>query len=81
MPYLSLVMKKQLISQECADNYPYENYIQRKADSILNIAQWFGNVSTVPAGWHICNGTSGTPDLSLDTQARSGGTLYYIMKL
>jgi len=45
------------------------------------IAQWFGNVSTVPAGWHICNGTSGTPDLSLDTQAISGGVLYYIMKL
>lgn len=27
------------------------------------ILQWSGSVASVPAGWHLCDGTAGTPDL------------------
>ncbi|HZQ46076.1 MAG TPA: hypothetical protein VFC07_03615, partial [Verrucomicrobiae bacterium] len=27
------------------------------------IIMWSGSIATVPAGWHLCDGTSGTPDL------------------
>jgi hypothetical protein len=27
------------------------------------ICMWAGAVATVPAGWHLCDGTAGTPDL------------------
>lgn len=27
------------------------------------IAMWSGSIATIPAGWLLCNGTSGTPDL------------------
>lgn len=27
------------------------------------IVAWSGTVASIPAGWTICNGTSGTPDL------------------
>jgi len=27
------------------------------------IALWSGNIATIPAGWALCNGTNGTPDL------------------
>lgn len=27
------------------------------------IAMWSGSIATIPAGWVLCNGTSGTPDL------------------
>lgn len=27
------------------------------------IAMWSGSVASIPAGWHLCDGTSGTPDL------------------
>jgi microcystin-dependent protein len=27
------------------------------------IALWSGSIATIPAGWLLCNGTSGTPDL------------------
>lgn len=26
------------------------------------IVMWYGSVATIPAGWHLCDGTSGTPD-------------------
>ena len=27
------------------------------------IAMWSGSIATIPSGWLLCNGTSGTPDL------------------
>ena len=27
------------------------------------IVMWFGNVSSIPSGWALCDGTNGTPDL------------------
>lgn len=27
------------------------------------IIKWSGTLATIPAGWHLCDGTSGTPDL------------------
>jgi len=27
------------------------------------IMQWYGSVATIPSGWHICDGTMGTPNL------------------
>lgn len=27
------------------------------------IALWYGSVGTIPAGWALCNGAGGTPDL------------------
>lgn len=29
----------------------------------LMIVGWFGTAGAVPSGWHICDGTSGTPDM------------------
>lgn len=28
------------------------------------IAMWKGSVATIPSGWHLCDGTEGTPDLT-----------------
>ena len=27
------------------------------------ITMWAGTLATIPSGWHLCDGTSGTPDL------------------
>lgn len=27
------------------------------------VMMWYGSVATIPAGWSLCNGTNGTPDL------------------
>ncbi len=27
------------------------------------IVMWAGDIADIPAGWHICDGTMGTPDL------------------
>lgn len=27
------------------------------------IVMWSGTIATIPAGWHLCDGTNGTPDL------------------
>jgi microcystin-dependent protein len=31
---------------------------------IGTILMWSGSIATVPAGWHICDGTNGTPNLT-----------------
>src|SRR6476646_7785896 len=31
---------------------------------IGTILMWSGSIATVPAGWHLCDGTNGTPNLS-----------------
>jgi hypothetical protein len=30
---------------------------------IGSVIMWYGSAGTVPLGWHICDGTNGTPDL------------------
>lgn len=27
------------------------------------IMLWYGSIASIPSGWHICDGTMGTPDL------------------
>ena len=27
------------------------------------IIEWYGSIASIPSGWHLCNGASGTPDL------------------
>lgn len=27
------------------------------------ILLWYGSVANIPGGWHLCDGTAGTPDL------------------
>lgn len=27
------------------------------------IALWHGSIASIPAGWHLCDGAAGTPDL------------------
>lgn len=29
------------------------------------IMLWYGSISTIPSGWHLCDGTMGTPDLRI----------------
>ena len=42
------------------------------------IVMWSGSVASIPSGWHICDGTNGTPDLTgrfvVHADADSGGT-------
>lgn len=28
-----------------------------------SIVLWYGSIATIPTGWHLCNGSDGTPDL------------------
>lgn len=35
---------------------------------------WFDTISSIPAGWHICDGSSGTPDLRDRFIIGAGGT-------
>lgn len=39
------------------------------------IIMWSGAVSAIPAGWHLCDGTAGTPDLR-DRFVGGAGNLY-----
>lgn len=38
------------------------------------ITMWSGEISNVPSGWSLCNGTSGTPDLRDRFVVGAGGT-------
>lgn len=39
-------------------------YIKQGAsDAPGTIKQWYGTVESIPAGWVLCDGTNGTPDL------------------
>lgn len=43
-----------------------EGDTQRVAQAAFVVGQvimWYGNVNNIPAGWHLCDGTNGTPDL------------------
>ncbi|MFI5397605.1 MAG: hypothetical protein ACHQ9S_18870 [Candidatus Binatia bacterium] len=41
------------------------------------IVMWYGSVGAIPSGWHLCDGTSGTPNLTdhFIVSAKSGGAL------
>jgi microcystin-dependent protein len=32
-------------------------------EPIGTIKMWYGTAANVPAGWHVCDGTNGTPDM------------------
>lgn len=38
------------------------------------ICLWSGLLSDIPAGWHLCDGTEGTPDLRARFIVGAGGT-------
>jgi hypothetical protein len=38
------------------------------------IAMWTGTLASIPAGWRLCDGTSGTPNLSQGKYVKSVGT-------
>lgn len=44
------------------------------------IILWSGSIATIPSGWNLCNGTSGTPDLTdrfvICASSDSSGTAY-----
>lgn len=40
-----------------------------------SVQLWAGSVGSIPAGWHLCDGTSGTPDLRGWFVAGAGGGL------
>ena len=46
------------VTKQYADNLTLQNLMP-----IGSIIMWYGTAITVPAGWHICDGTNGTPDL------------------
>ncbi|MDJ0891378.1 MAG: hypothetical protein QNK18_09335 [Gammaproteobacteria bacterium] len=50
------------------------------------VVGWSGSVESIPAGWHLCDGTRGTPDLrgrfilgasTADDEAEAGGQNAY----
>jgi len=38
------------------------------------IMLWYGSAETIPTGWHLCDGTMGTPDLRDKFVPCAGGT-------
>ena len=46
------------VTKQYADNLTLQNLMP-----IGSIIMWYGTAITVPEGWHICDGTMGTPDL------------------
>lgn len=37
------------------------------------ITTWWGTIATIPAGWHLCDGTNGTPNLDGNLVVGAGG--------
>lgn len=46
--------------------------------SIGVIILWSGSLVSIPAGWQLCNGTNGTPDLRNRFVPCAGGSLYAV---
>jgi len=44
---------------------------------IGSVIMWFGTVGAIPAGWQVCDGTNGTPDLR-DRFVVGAGTTYSV---
>lgn len=49
--------------------------VMSAAFAVGMIMMWFGSAGAVPAGWHICDGTNGTPDMR-DRFAVGAGSSY-----
>jgi microcystin-dependent protein len=45
---------------------------------IGGIIMWSGSITTIPGGWALCNGISGTPDLCDRFIVGAGGSLYTV---
>ena len=43
------------------------------------IKQYSGKIADLPQGWHICNGTKGTPDMTQDFKTYGTTDVVYIM--
>jgi hypothetical protein len=39
-----------------------------------SIIMWYGSVASIPYGWHLCDGTGNTPDLTDNFVVGAGGT-------
>lgn len=37
--------------------------VQRRAFPSGGVIMWYGSLASIPAGWYLCDGTNGTPDL------------------
>ena len=49
--------------------------ITNAAFVVGQVIMWYGNVNNIPAGWQLCDGTNGTPDLR-DRFVVGAGTTY-----
>jgi microcystin-dependent protein len=60
------------------DNWDDVDNLLRIAMPAGGIIMWSGSVASIPTGWLLCDGTSGTPDLTgrfvVHADADSGGT-------
>lgn len=54
-----------------------KDYVDKYAMPVGSIIQWYGDLAVVPTGWHLCDGTNGTPDLR-DTFVIGAGLNYNI---
>ena len=53
----------------------YNSHVAPYLVPVGTIVIWYGTSATVPSGWHICDGTTGTPDLR-DKFVVGAGTTY-----
>ncbi|MDD3096013.1 MAG: hypothetical protein PHD63_07215 [Candidatus Marinimicrobia bacterium] len=53
----------------------YNSHVVPYLVPVGTIVMWYGTSATVPSGWHICDGTTGTPDLR-DKFVVGAGTTY-----
>jgi len=60
---------------ETLDSYTYEDIINSAIPSNV-IAMWGQALGDIPAGWHECDGTQGTPDLRDKFVPGAGGAYY-----
>ena len=48
--------------------------VQTTALPVGTIGIWSGTIATIPAGWQLCNGTNGTPDMRNRFAVAAGST-------
>jgi hypothetical protein len=39
------------------------SFVESETIPVGGIIMWSGSVASIPSGWALCNGSSGTPDL------------------
>lgn len=70
------------ISQTIGNIYTFQNIIVPSTGTISGngtipiggIILWSGSVASIPTGWHLCDGTTGTPNLENLFVIGAGGT-------